>query len=234
MSFARGCARSLFLLLLTLPWLGMRAWADWPPIAPEDLKMIDLAEEKGAPAVILLREEVADDSNNYHSVYMRIKILTEAGRRFADVELPYSRRTFRIENISGRTVHADGSIVPFDGKVFDKVVVRSKRGRSEEVRLSVKSFTLPDVQVGSILDYRYSLRYDDHVAYAPDWIIQTDLFQKNATFKFIPYPGLLSLAHDRIGYGQSWTSYLPTAGPQPQWHRLPVSRLAARPPSTSI
>jgi hypothetical protein len=200
----------------------MWAWADWPPIASEDLKMTDLAEQKGAPAVILLREEVADDPNNNHSIYMRIKILTEAGRRYADVEIPYSRRNFRIENVSGRTVHADGSIVPFDGKVLDKVVAKGKRGRGEEVRVHVKSFTLPDVQVGSILDLRYSLGYSDHLFYPPEWIVQQDLFQKNATFKFIPYPGNLRLAHDRVGRGVQWTSYLPADGPQPQLHRLLV------------
>jgi hypothetical protein len=37
------------------------------------------------------------------------------------------------------------------------------------VRIQVKSFTLPDVQVGSIIDYRYSLRYDDQSFYAPEW-----------------------------------------------------------------
>jgi hypothetical protein len=153
--------------------LVMQARADWPAIDPEDLRMTDLAQQKGAPAVVLLREEVADDLNNNHSVYMRIKVLNEKGKRYADVEIPYSRRQFRIDGVSGRTVHADGSIVTFSGKVFDKVVVKGKRGRGEEIRVHVKSFTLPDVQVGSILDFRYALRYDDHSAFAPEWLVQT-------------------------------------------------------------
>ena len=113
----------LVCVLITIP-----VRADWPPISAEELKMTELPQHKGAPAVVLLREEVADDTNNYHSVYMRIKVLTEAGRRYADVEVPYSRRGFRIDSISGRTIHADGSAVPFDGKTFDKVVVKGKRG----------------------------------------------------------------------------------------------------------
>jgi hypothetical protein len=219
----------LFLSLsLVVPILLVSpARADWPPIAPEDLKMTDLPQQKGAPAVVLLREEVADDTNNNHSVYMRIKVLTEAGRRYADVEIPYSRRQFRIDSVSGRTVHADGSVVPLTGKVFDKVVVKGKRGHGEEIRWHVKSFTMPDVQVGSILDFRYSLRYDDHTAFAPEWIVQSDLFQKNASFKFIPYPGDLILAHDRVGRGSAWTSYLPTDGPKPQWHRLMTTTMAS-------
>lgn len=205
-----------------------RAWGDWPAIAPEDLKMTDIPQQKGAAAVILLREEVANDPQNYHSVYMRIKILTEAGRRYADVEIPYSRRNFKIDGVSGRTVHADGSIVNFEGKVFDKMVLKEKRGHGDQLRVHVKSFTLPDVQVGSILDFKYFLRYDDHSFYAPDWIIQRELFQKSASFKFIPYSGDLIMAHQRIGNGAAWTSYLPTSGPKPQWHSLMTSSLASK------
>lgn len=189
--------------------------------------MTDLPQQKGAPAVVLLREEVANDPLNYYSVYMRIKILSEAGRHYADVEIPYSRRSFRIDGVSGRTVHSDGSIVAFDGKVFDKMVVKARRGRGE-VRIHVKSFTLPDVQVGSILDFRYSIRYDDHRFYAPEWIVQNDLYQKSASFKFIPFPGDLILAHDRVGRGIDWTAFLPNPGPKPEWHRVLTSTLATR------
>jgi hypothetical protein len=216
----------VYLVFLVPIFLVTQARADWPAIDPEDLKMTDLAEQKGAPAVVLLREEVADDPNNNHSVYMRIKVLTETGKRYADVEIPYSRRGFRVDTVSGRTVHADGSIVPFNGKVFDKVVVKGKRGRGNEIRVHVKSFTLPDVQVGSILDFRYSLRYDDHSFYPPEWIVQNELFQKSATFKFVPYPGDLIMAHERVGRGSAWTSYLPSNGPKPQWHRLMTSSVA--------
>src|SRR5215472_16062493 len=218
--------RALPLTALAFLFCASRAWGDWPAIAPEDLKMTDLPQQKGAPAVVLLREEVANDPENYHSVYMRIKILTENGRHYADVEIPYSRRNFRIDGVSGRTVHADGSIVTFDGKVFDKMVMKGKRGRGAQIRVHVKSFTLPDVQVGSILDFRYFLRYDDHSFYAPEWIVQTELFQKNASFKFIPYSGDLIMAHQRVGRGSAWTSYLPLAGAQPQWHRVMTSSLS--------
>ena len=208
-------------LTLTLP-----CWAaDWPPLAPDDMKMTDLPQQKGAPAVILLREEVADDLNNFHSVYMRVKILTDAGREYADVHIPYGHRFFKIDSISGRTVHPDGTVINFDGKVFDKMVVKRRVGRNGDYRVHVKSFSLPDVQVGSIIDYRYSLRYQDHTAFAPDWEVQSDLFQEKATFKFIPYVGDLVLAHNQVGNGIQWTSYLPVKGPQPKFTKLPTSVL---------
>jgi hypothetical protein len=207
--------------------LGPGAFAtDWPPLPSEDLRMTQCPQQPGAAAVVLLREEIADDPNNNHSVYMRIKVLTEEGRKYADVEIPYSQRHFSISDISGRTVHADGSTVPFAGQVFDKVVLRQREGpHTQELRYHVKSFTLPDVQIGSVLEYRYVLRYEDNLFVPPEWIVQGDLFQRQAHFKFIPYPGSLQLAHDRIGNGVAWTTFLPK-GVQPQEHDLPRAQLA--------
>ena len=87
---------SALLLVITSMFAAKARSADWPPINPEDLSMKDIKEQPGAPALILLREETDDDMNNAHSVYERIKILTDAGREYANVELPYSRRGFSI------------------------------------------------------------------------------------------------------------------------------------------
>src|SRR5258705_5474055 len=103
MALTTSTYRKVFQVFATLVLLGLPAWADWPPIPREDLKMTDLPEQKGAPAVILLREEEADDLNNYHSVYDRTKILTKAGRRYTDLDLPYSRRAVSIDGPSRRT-----------------------------------------------------------------------------------------------------------------------------------
>ena len=214
---------SLFLLLL-LTMLPAAKADDWPPLTAEDRSMTSLPEQPGAAAVVLLREDESDDAHNHRMVYVRIKVLTEPGRKYADVEIPYSRRHFIIYDVSGRTIHSDGTIVPFTGKPFDKVVVRS-RERGREERYQVKSFTLPDVQVGSILEYRYYQRYDDNSFYPPEWDVQWELFQRKASFKFFPYAGLLKLAHDRVGSGVAWTSQLPT-GVQVVDHQLPRSFLA--------
>ena len=161
---------------------------------------------------MLLRQETDDDALHYHSVYVRIKVLTEAGRKYADVELPYNRRGFIIDQVSGRTVRADGSVVPFTGKPFDKVVVKSRN-----LRIQVKTFSLPDVQVGSILDYRYSLRYPDNSLMPPEWIIQSDIPEKKVMFKYIPFQfkgnTFVTVARGRIANGVAWTPFLPAGHP---------------------
>ena len=222
----RSIAWSLTLGSLCLAGAASGAQAaDWPPLPPEDLKMTSVPEQPGAPAIVLLRDELADDPLNVRKTYMRIKILTEEGRRYADVELPYSRRTFRVEDVSGRTIHPDGTVVPFDGKVFDKQTLRTREAGGPGEHYNVKSFTLPDVQVGSVIEYRYSLRYETRVFYAPHWEVQTDLFQRKATFKFVPYEGFVKLPHDRVGRGVAWTSLLPK-GVGAQLHQGPESSQA--------
>jgi hypothetical protein len=193
--------------------------------------MTSLKEQPGAPAVVLDREEIDDDMNNFESVYERIKILTEAGREHANVELPYSRRGFTITGISGRTIHSDGSIVAFEGKPFDKTVVKGNG-----IRVNVKSFTLPDVQVGSVIDFRYSLRYNDNLLLPPEWEVQNELFQRKAYFKFIPFQNrgnmYVQLAHGQIATGVAWTPFLGNFA-QPQLHELPQASLGTSKAITS-
>jgi hypothetical protein len=97
--------------------VSISAAADWPPITPEEQEFKDIAGQPGESAAILERQEVADDLNNFHSTYKRIKVLNEAGRKYADVELPYDRQGFSISEISGRTVHPDGTVIPFESRL---------------------------------------------------------------------------------------------------------------------
>jgi len=180
------------------------AAADFPPVNPAELKITSLPSQPGAAAFILDHEEISDDRMHYRSVYMRIKILTEAGREQANVELPYNDRNFDIAAIHGRTIHSDGTIIPFEGKPFEKVIVKGK-----DLRYKVKTFTMPDVQVGSIIEYKYELRYNDDIVFEPHWILQEDLFQQHLHFVFKPSDRDIVLPHGRIGKGLAWTWMTP-------------------------
>jgi len=175
MKFVRWVVAVFVLVPIALPSLA----ADWPPLKPEDLSMTSVPQQSGAGAVVLMREQTDDNMNNLIMVYERIKILTDAGRQYATIELP-SDRAFSISLLSGRTVHADGSVVPFDGKSFDKTTTKP-----DLTQVGVKAFTLPDAQVGSVIDFRFTLRYLDFRVFPPEWEVQTGLFQRSVHFKFI-------------------------------------------------
>lgn len=168
------------------------------------MKIKEVPGLPGAPAIVLYHEQIDDDNMHTSEIYMRIKVLTEAGRERANVEVPYSRKHFRLGDIFARTVHADGSIVNFEGKPFDKTVLRG-RGR----KINVKAFTLPDVQVGSIIEYRYTIFYDDHTMYAPTWMVQDELFQSKVHFVFRPYMDRLIDHHGNIISGAKIVAAVP-------------------------
>src|ERR1700728_4396924 len=56
------------------------AGPQWTQPTPDELKMISDPAAPGAPAVYLFREQTADDERHMHTLYARIKILTDAGR----------------------------------------------------------------------------------------------------------------------------------------------------------
>src|SRR5215469_15542805 len=107
------------------------AWAGsaspFPPPDPEELKIKSELRAPGAPAIILFRQVDRDDrGQGREDVYLRIKILTDEGRRYANVEIPFHKETEKIGKVYARTVRPDGSIVEFQGKPFDKEIVKAK------------------------------------------------------------------------------------------------------------
>ena len=167
-----GSAVKLFLrfvllgcLISVVPPLRMSA-AEFPAITPEEKALSSVPQQPDAPAVVLYREEITDDTKNFRTVYVRLKILTPAGLKYAEVDIPSEPNPFTISQLSGRTVHDDGSIVSLEDQAVDKIITTD-----HGVRERVKTFTLPAVKVGSILDYRYSLHFPEESRNAPLWEI---------------------------------------------------------------
>ena len=184
--------RRLFVLVLLL-FAGtavrraqpVSAGDEWQPITPEELKMTSEPKAPGAPAIILYRQVDRDDSDArtpHEYNYVREKILTEEGRRFADVEIPLVKGQWDIHNIKARTIRPDGSIVNFDGKVYEKEIVKA-RG----IKFLAKTFTLSDVQPGSIIEYHYMMDFAEYYVFNSNWVLSDDLFSKSARFTLKPY-----------------------------------------------
>src|SRR5580692_3845889 len=145
----------------------------WTPPTPEELSMTSQKEVPGAPAVYLFREETTDDHLHMYSIYTRLKVLTERGKEYSNVELHFAHSSdgggYTVDDIQGRTIHPDGTIIPFAGKPYEKLVEKTQGSKT-----TAKVFTLPNVEVGSIIEYRYHLRYDDNMFMAPSWFIQSE------------------------------------------------------------
>lgn len=159
------------------------AYDDWLPIPPEDMKLTS-AQAGGAAAIILYHEHTSNDNSHSRSEYYRLKVLTEKGKSYADVEIPYGGPYDVIGEVKARTVAPDGTATPFSGQVYDREVIKG-----QGIRIRAKTFTLSDVQVGSIIEWRYKEYWDDEHVHEARWILQEPLPQKRAHFSYIPYTG---------------------------------------------
>jgi hypothetical protein len=158
----------------------------------EELEMNSDPKAPGADAVYLYREEKTDDNLHYHSYYVRLKVLTEKGKELATVRTPYERRNFKVTDIQGRTIHRDGTVIPLTTKPSDLTDVKTK-----DFQVNTMVFTLPNVEVGSILEYRLQIRYEDNTVSSPTWQIQQAYFVHKAHYQFEPSRNLDSITDSR-------------------------------------
>jgi hypothetical protein len=91
----------------------------------------------------------------------------------------YDVRT-EVGAIEGRTIHPDGTVVPLTGKSSEILHVKKGNHQPDEMY-----FTMPNVTVGSIIEYRYQIRYD-RFDLPPDWQVQRRYFVHREHFSFIP------------------------------------------------
>jgi hypothetical protein len=173
--FAARMGFSLLLLVFAFPSFLL---AQFQQPTPEELKMTADPKAPGAAAVYLYREEITDDFSHSHSFYERVKVLTEKGKELATVNIPYIPGADKVTKIEGRTIHADGTVIPLSVKPDDLIDFKTKNFQENSI-----VFTLPSVEVGSILEYRYS--YSGNT-YAPTWWIQQPYFVHKSHYSFHP------------------------------------------------
>ena len=171
--------------LLLIPDHAVNAGSDdWLPVDPADLKMTGDPLAPGAPAIYLYRQVDRDDRGLAQSErnYIRVKILTEEGRKYANVEIPFEKDRYKVTAIRARTIRPDGTVVNFDGKVYENTVVKSK-----SVKYLAKTFSISEATVGSIVEYKYTYDFSDGYIFGSRWILSEELFTKKATFSLKPH-----------------------------------------------
>ena len=183
-----------YVLVMLAVWIfavsQAKAGVGFQPVSTDELRITNEPLAPGASAIILYRQVDRDDNGrtSHEDDYIRIKILTEEGRKHADVEIPFLKGSQDVVGVKGRTIRPDGTIVNFDGKVFEKYLVK---GRG--VKYLAKTFTLPDVQVGGIIEYSYTVDLGEYMLFDSHWILSDDLFTKKAQFSLKPYRGTYEL-----------------------------------------
>jgi hypothetical protein len=200
----------LLAVLLTSPVHAI----EWLPVTPQELQLTSEPKAPGAAAIYLYRQVDRDDTASETEIYERIKILKEEGRKYADVEIRYTKGDESVRAIEARTIRPDGTIVKFDGTIYD-TPVRS----GHEVKLMAKTFTMPQAGVGSIIEYRYRFSQNPMFVFNSHWILSQELFTQHAKFALAPYTGL--------SLRWSWPMGLPEGTADPARDRSGKIRLEA-------
>jgi transglutaminase-like putative cysteine protease len=131
--------------------------SDWKPLDKADLDLKAPVVEKDADAEAIFWEVRVDDDKDdmVISNYIRIKVFTERGRESqSKVEIQFGEifgRDVQVKDIAARTVKPDGTIVELKKEdIFERTTVKLSG-----LKLKVKSFALPSVEPGSIIEYRW-------------------------------------------------------------------------------
>lgn len=201
----RKCLACLGLAANAATFGLLHAWGQtpvvWAQVPPEELTLKDDAFEPGSPAMILEYEVESDNNKSNETLYKRIKIFREEGKKFADVEIPYLEKFTTVDAIRARVTSPSGKVEDFNGAIYDKEIVKAKK-----FLYNAKTFTLPNVEVGSVIEYGYRLRWHSDIpdvfknpgryiitealAYpAAEWEIQQEIPVRHGRFLLHPLKG---------------------------------------------
>jgi hypothetical protein len=170
---------------------------DWRPIDPAELASKTPVVEKDADAEALFWEVHVSDEVEGSTVrtvlthYIRIKIFTERGRESqSKIDIPYLN-SWKISDIAARTVTPDNRIIPLKKEdVFERTIVRESG-----LKIKAKSFAMPGVEPGSIIEYRWREVRNDRLA---NYIRLQ--FQRDVPVQLVKYY-IKPLSHPDFPYG---------------------------------
>lgn len=163
-SFACRCQIALLIVAaFALP----ASAADWKPLDPKHLALKHPLIDSAADAEALLWEvRIADEVDHrgepatIYQHYLRVKVFTDRGRdAFATVDIPFTTG-IEVRDVAARTVRTDGSTVELkDSDVYERTIVKAN-----DLKVKVKSFAVPGLDRGTIVEYRWREYHRDSLA----------------------------------------------------------------------
>lgn len=157
----------------------------------EEKQLKECPFDKEAEAVIIFDKAWSDHGSAQELVtnrHIRIKVLKQKGIERGNIEIPfYSGDDF--ESISD--IEASVFTLGNNGEEQVKTINRSSIFRQKLNQYwSVVKFALPDVKVGSILEYKFMSTRKYFSAGVPDWEFQRDIPTMLSSYSVVVHPRL--------------------------------------------
>lgn len=169
--------RTLFIIVVfsVLAGAAFGQQTVWEPIPEREMKIDKPQVEPNADAEVLFWQVYLADNLipragwqtvvNHH---IRIKVFTERGRELnAKVDIAYgdylsNSARVSVREISARTIKPDGSVIELKPQdVFDREIVKI-----DGLKRKAKSFAVPGIDVGVIIEYRWKEIREDVFNYS--------------------------------------------------------------------
>lgn len=146
----------------------------WGSVSKSELTQSSYEQFPDAAAVVLADYGTISINYNFQLVctrHTRIKILKPEALDEANVRIPYYSKD---NYYSCKSVKAQ-SFSLVDGSVVKSKVEKSAIFEKQESEyISSKNFAIPNVNVGSVIEYTYTLR-SEHIAFLDDWVFHSHL-----------------------------------------------------------
>lgn len=128
---------------------------DWPNITPAEIAMKSPLVDPNADAEAIFWKIRIDDkkaSSVSFDHHIRIKIFSERGReKYSKLDIPFTKR-IKVENLAVRVIKPDGTIVNVpSSEIFTREILKASG-----IKVQAFSVAIPNAEVGSIIEYRYS------------------------------------------------------------------------------
>ncbi len=161
----------LFLSLSATNIYAQKPLSGFPKLTQEQLNLTNVSYDKNANAVILAEEGYLDiDGRNYQlKVKKRIKILKTEGISEANIELSYYKKNQKITNVKAQTINLENGTYVSSALNTKDVFNVNINQYYDKVK-----FALPNVHVGSIIEYEYTL-VDENLYLIDAWDFQHEL-----------------------------------------------------------
>jgi hypothetical protein len=183
----------LILLFLTgIYTLAQQAPLSFGSVNSEELGMKEYPLDKGAEAVVLSdagKSYFIETESSFDVVFertTRIKILTDAGIKMAEVEIPF----YHEGEIYEKVYEIEGDTYNMENGLIKKTPLNESSIYVEKGNTywSYKKFVLPEVHPGSIIEYKYKIN-SQYIFNLRDWEFQWEIPVKYSEYQvnMIPF-----------------------------------------------
>lgn len=173
----------LFVFFIAAP---VSAQTEWRSVTPAELQMKSPQVEPDADAEAIFWEVRLDDKKSSrlsYKHYVRVKIFTERGReKFSKFDIPFLKGK-KVENVAARVIKPDGSVIALQpSDIFERDILTVRK-----VKLKAKSFAVPGIEPGVIVEYQYDEIIKGDSASGERLIFQRDVPMQKVSYFVRPH-----------------------------------------------